>query len=93
MTREQYFRTLDLYNQFCELCIDNRDFESFTLEEQNNSLIDFITKYDNCEMDGYIKILFRELSNCKDNWSNEEFKIFSTLLHHFNLRCEKTIEY
>lgn len=93
MTKEMYFKALDLYNKFCELCIDELSFESFTLEEQNDSFIDFINKYSNCEMDDYRKILFYELSNCKDTWSNEEFKTFSTLLYYFNLRCETSIEY
>lgn len=91
MDKMRYFEVLDLFKNYCDLCVD--DFEMFTLEEQNASLDDFITKYDYCEMDNYYKILWGAMQNIKENGNNEDLKKLVDLLFAINLHCQNGIDY
>lgn len=93
MSKEHYFKALDLYINFCNLCIDDRDFESFTLEEQNESLKTFINDFDNCTMNHYLKMLVGEAANHGEDFSDEESRNYFQLFKVLNLRSSNGIEY
>lgn len=93
MDKMKYFEALELYKNYCELVIDSGVFETFTIEEQNASLTDFINSYYYCEMDSYYKILWGNMKDIKENGSNEDLKKLVDLLFIMNLRCKNGIDY
>ena len=93
MEKETFTNILNLFNIYCDLCIDNNDYLKMSLDEIKVSLNNFIDDYINCMMDSYLSKLICELSEGRSSWDSNDYKNFADLLLFFNLKSRKNIVY